>query len=599
MDSMKSSIGLGATQPVVSSLTLGVRPLQRAVTSSPLVPPANVTPPGNPAKAVQAVIASGQLAMEYNGVLVSFLGNEAKRWMGEVERKAALDQAVSALKAKIDISKGEQVETGLGTAVALAMQLAGGDVVGKAGASVAGDYYSEMSDWINAAYDLAALGYKEEAGRFFEHGMKHFPYEEHRGRCVAGYAMAHADKAFAFLVSKLKGPAQAEIQSAIRMLGHLASSSTLDADTRTKCMDIISGYAVGMMNAAYYLDAIYALDVSNDPRAVPVLKKFMKGMMVTDEQQRPALTSLALRYKDAESLVVLKSIINTGVMGTYDWRDKQFAYEVLVRAGDDAGYAYAQANLSQRAKGFMAATDQPDLKPAIIDVLVRYGDQRGVKAILPSYDKYGDEEWMKTWSATAMMLLGEGCAKGLAARNINTPGWEFTAVSIAQGLAMYGDYSGFDTLQRLVSLRQVSEGVGFQIARALAGRQSEVKAARERLVRLRMKIAATLGQMDNARSVPLLEVLLGDESDEVRRSAAIALTELSVPEAIPAMVKALDISYGIIPGQRLDTTPVVHARLVRAAGNRWGKDLKVGPLLDKALTSGDISVQMLGAAMKQ
>lgn len=600
MDMMKSKVGAGSSKAPtsVSSLKQGVRPVKRTVTSDPLVPAADIKPPAEPAPAVVALIASGKLATEYNGVLVSFLGHEAKQWMGENERTKALDQAVTALKERIDISKNEQIETGLGTAIALTMQLAGGDVVGGAGASVAGDYFAEMSDWIDAAFDLAALGYKEEAGRFFEHGMKNFPYDAHRGRCVTGYAMIHPDKAYEFLTAKLKGPAGEETKAAIRMLGHLAATDTLDPATRTTCIETIAGYATGMMNTTYFLDAIYALDVSNDPRAVPALKKFMKGMMVTDEQQRPALTSLALRYKDAEAIATLESILKANMMATYDWRDKQFAFGVLVRAGDDEGYAYAKANLAKGSKGFFAAKDQPDLRPAIINTLVRYGDIRGAQAMIPSFDTYGDDEWLKTWMATAMMLLGEGCAMQLAEKTINTPGWEFTAVSAARGLAMYGNYSGLATLSRLIALREVPEGPGIQLMKALAG-QNDAKAKKKRLERLRIQIAHALGQIDHASCVPLLETLLADEAFDVRRTAANALVELSVPEAIPAIVKAIDVDYGIIPGQKLDTTPLTHARLVRAAGNRWGKDPKAAPLLAKAAESRYASVQLLGAAMQR
>ncbi len=592
------NVGSSRSATMASSLTPGVRPIPRPIASDPHTAPDGTVPPSSPSVSLTDLIASGKLAQEYNGVLVAFLGQEARQWMSEAQRKQALDQAVTALKKKIDISRGEQIETGLGTVAGLAMQLAGGSVIGRAGASVAGDYYAEMNSWIDAAFDLAKLGYLEDAGRFFEHGMRHFPYDDHRGRCVAGYAMVHPEKAYAFLTEKLKGPSTEEIQAAIRMLGHLASAHELDSDTRARCLDTIADYATGMMNAVYFLDAIYALDVSNDIRAVPALKRFMKGIMVTDEQQRPALTSLALRYKDAEAITVLEDMLKAGTFSTYDWQDKQFAFGVLVRAGQDSGYDYARENLVKRAKGFMAASDQPDLKPDIIETLLIHGDLRGTEVMLAAFDRYDDDEWIKTWMATAMMLLGEGCAMDLAKSMIGTPSWEFTAVDIARGLAMYGDESGLEVLRGLMSLRQVPDGPGMQIMRALAGR-NDVQAGRERLERLRSKIAYALGQMDLAACAPLLERLLADESDSVRRAAAHALVELSVPEAIPVIVKALDIRYGLIPGQNLDTTPLIHARLVRAAGNRWGGDAKAEAVLAKAAKSPHASVQLIANAMQR
>lgn len=598
--SLKSGVGLTSKPDayVPDSTKTGPTPIKKPYDNSAIQPPPSVAPPAADVGALKSLLDSNTLPKEYNAVLVTFLANESIRWMTAAQRKAVLDQAVTALKELVRITGAEQVETGLGTAVSMLMQLSGSDVIGEAGASVAGDYYSQVNEWIDAAFDLAALGYLKEASDFFEHGMKHFAYDDQRGRCVAGYAATHPDKAYDFLVEKLKGPSTEEIQTAIRMLGHLAGADNLDAARKDKVMETLISYAQGMMNAVYFPDAIYALDVSNDPRAVPALKKFMKGMMVTDEQQRPALTSLALHYKDAEAIAVLRSIVNAGMMATYDWQDKQFAFTTLVRAGDDAGYAYAEKNLIQRAKGFFADTNQPDLKPDIIATLVRYGDGRGAKAMAASFAKYDDDEWIKTWMSAAMLLLGDASMIDFAKAHINQAGWEFTSVDIAQGLARFGDYSGVQTLARLLALREVPPSPGMQIMRALAG-NDDTKAKRERLESLRMKIAFALGQIDHPSCIPVLETALKDECDAVRRSAGNALMHMTIPEALPCMTLALDVRYGIIPDTKTDTTPDVHAGLVRAGGNRWGGDPRVKPLLDKASQNPMASVKALGLAMSR
>lgn len=597
---LKSKVGL-ASKPgayVPDSSTPVPVPIKKGFVNSAIEPPSAVNPPGADSGDVKKLLESGAIATEYNRVLVTFLGNEGKRWMTDGQRKATLDQAVTALKAQVDITKDEQVETGLGTALAMVMQMSGNDVLGSAGGVVAGDYYSEVNGWIDAAFDLAALGYTREAGALFEHGMVNFPYATQKGRCVAGYAMTYPDKAYDFLMLKLKGPSTEEIQTAIRMLGHLAAAKNLDSGRKDKVMETIIGYSQGMMNAVYELDVIYALDVSDDKRAVPALKKFMKGMMVSDEQQRPALTSLALHYKDHEAIELLKDILNAGMMATYDWRDKQFAFEILVRAGDDAGYAYAEKNLQKRAKGFFAASDQPDIKPDIVDTLVRYGDKRGAKAMAAAFSKYDDDEWLKARMSSAMLLLGDASAIAFAKARLDQAGWEFTSVDIAQGLAIYGDYSGIKTLVRLMALREVPPDPAIRFMMALGG-NDDTQAKRERLEVLRIKIAVALGEIDNAACVPLLAQLLRDECDAVRRSAAYALTRMTIPEAIPCMVAALDIQYGFIPQKKIDTTPEVIADIVRAGGNRWGGDARVKPLLDKAAQSRIASVRILGLAMER
>ncbi len=573
----------------------GPKPIKKQIANSAIQPPSAIQRPKSGNRAVRTLVKSQALTKEYNSVAIAFLGNEAKRWMQEKQRKAALDQAVTALKQKINITKNEQVKSSMGTAVGLMMQLAGGDV-GKAGRSVAGDYYMEMDGWIDAAFDLAQLDYKEDASRFFEHGMKTFPYADLKGRCAMGYAMVHPDEAYEFLMAKLEAQVIEEVQVAIRMLGHLAASENMDAARKSAIMAKLIGYSKGIMNASYHKDAIYALDVSHNAEAVPALKTFMKGMMVTDELQRPALTSLALNYKDMDSIVVLRSILNAGMMASYDWADKQFAFRVLVRAGDDSGYMYAEKELKKAAKGFFADKNDPDLKPGIVNSLVAYGDARGARVMGAAMNKYEDDRWIKTWMATGMLLLGDSSQIDLARANLNTKGWESTSVDIARALAMYGDTTGIATLQRLANMREVPRSPSVRFVKMLAGADN-TGAKQKRLERLRSKIAYALGQIDQPACVPILNQLLTDQSYAVRRSAATALTVMTIKEALPCMTTALDVDYGMVSKGKINTSPTMHAKLVRAGGNRWGGTPELKPLLEKAAVSRYASVQLLGTSM--
>ena len=62
---------------------------------------------------VATILESGDLAKAYNPVLLNFLLGEGKGVLPEEQRKQAIDQLVTALKATIEISQGEAIAANL------------------------------------------------------------------------------------------------------------------------------------------------------------------------------------------------------------------------------------------------------------------------------------------------------------------------------------------------------------------------------------------------------------------------------------------------------------------------------------------------------
>ena len=94
MTMSKMGMGSGTAPSAVPASDLP-KPIKKTALNSPLTPPPAVQPPAADSPAVGAVLASGALAKEYNGVAVAYLSEEGRRWMTEAQRKAALDQAVT------------------------------------------------------------------------------------------------------------------------------------------------------------------------------------------------------------------------------------------------------------------------------------------------------------------------------------------------------------------------------------------------------------------------------------------------------------------------------------------------------------------------
>ena len=97
------------------------------------------------------------------------------------------------------------------------------DVLSDAGTDVESSYASEYESWVDSAFQLVHAGYKEDAAAFFEYGLKYIPYPDIKSRCVKGLAIARPDAAYDFLMKQTAAPEEESVNSALRLLGYLAS----------------------------------------------------------------------------------------------------------------------------------------------------------------------------------------------------------------------------------------------------------------------------------------------------------------------------------------------------------------------------------------
>ncbi len=552
--------------------------------------PAGVAVPG-----LQPLLASKALAGEYNGIVVDFLVEEGQGMISAEQRRQALDQLVTSLKEKAHVTKDEQLTMSLGVLTGIGMGAARDDIVSDAGSDVESSYAKDWDDWIGAAFQLVHAGYKQEAADFFEFGMKHIPYPEMQARCVKGLAAARPDSAYAFLMAALKDPDEEKVNVALRLLGWLASDKELPKDKHDAIIEKLSEYSQGILHANAFRSAIYGLDVAGDPRAVPALSRFKKGFGISSEDKRAALRSLLLTYKDTDVIDILKGMTKGGLMTLNSPWDNFYAGSLLVEAGDETGFAWSQKQLEQVRKSFLSSDKDPELRPDIVRVLVKHGGARGGKVLAATVDLYRDDQWLKTWIAIGMLELGDKAKIDLVKKSLENPEWDYTSVRIVEALAKHGDYSGLPVLQELICKRPPKRSAGLQLLSALAGQKDTTKDENRRLADLRIQIAKALARIGRAEGVPLLQLLLKDENKYVRSTAAIALTELKIPEALDGLAQAVGTDYGAVGGR--SRNPEVRAHVVRLAAMRFPADPRTATLLSAAAGSPHPSVRFLALAL--
>lgn len=562
---------------------------------APAKTPAAVETAAAPIAGLQPLLDSKALAGDYNGVVVDFLVEEGRNRLSPEQRKQALDQLVASLKEKAHVSKDEQLTMSLGVLTGIGMGAVRDDIVADAGSDVESSYASDWNSWIDAAFQLVHAGYKEEAADFFEFGMKCIPYPEMQARCVKGLALARPDGAYDFLMGTLKNPDTDRINVALRLLGFLASDPHLAREKRDAIIDKLTEFSQGVLHASSYRAAIYGLDVAGDPRAVTPLSRFKKGFSVASDDRRAALRSLLLTYKDTSVVDILKGMTKGGLMTLNNAWDNFYAGSLLIEAGDEAGFAWAQKQLAQVRKSFLASDKDPDLRPDIVRVLVKHGGDRGRKVLAETVDLYRDDQWLKTWMAVGLLELRDRSKIDLVRKSLENPEWDYTAVRMVEALAKNGDASGLPVLGALISRRPPKKTAGLQLLSALAGQPDTTKDENRRLADLRIQIARALARINRPDGVPLLRSLLKDENVYVRSTAAVALTEMTVPDALDGLVEATGGDYGTIAGR--SRNPEVWAHVLRLAAMRFPADPRTGLMLGACAGSPCPSVRFLAIAL--
>ncbi|MEK6629116.1 MAG: hypothetical protein AABY89_00110, partial [Acidobacteriota bacterium] len=398
--------------------------------TKPKVPPKPAPAPTAPAPAkpapapaapvespVDAFLKTRALEQSYNAVLLRYLLEEGRPKLTPAQHKLALDQIVVRFKAEIDIKPSAKATASL---AALAGLLTPG-VVGEGISAGAG---SVLQSWVDAANLLVKAGYAAEASPFLENCLRTNPYPELRSRCTVGFAAANPGQALTILTALLdkKNPEDV-INTSLRLLGDLAGAEGCPPEQHDAAVKEMIARTQGMMNNIFYEAAIDGLERSKDPRGVEPIRKLTGGMNAP-EVKRAAKRALLLTFKDPAIVEVLRKDAKGGMMKTED--DKFFAATLLIRAGDEAGFAYAKDQLTKKKGGFFSSNKETDYRPAIVQVLADFGGPPAIPVLQAGLALQKPDEWLRAYMAIALLELGDKTGIDDARRALGVSNWTHT-----------------------------------------------------------------------------------------------------------------------------------------------------------------------------
>jgi HEAT repeat protein len=273
-----------------------------------------------------------------------------------------------------------------------------------------------------------------------------------------------------------------------------------------------------------------------------------------------------------------------------------------MEAGEASGFAFAEAELAKKQKKGLgklmsSSDDDVDLRPSLVTALVRVGGDEAVRVLKSAMTAVDKGSWLETWIAIGLLELGDTSQIQLAKAALSRPEWSFTAVRVASALAKNGDYSGIPALASLYdsAAKGHEPDYGMAALAFLAGEggswEKSEQAKRQRLLRLRQQIAATLAEIDRPECVPVLTGILDDADASVRLAAAYGLADMTTDGAAEALTKAASVDYGAVDER--SRNPIVHAHVARSAARRFGEAPATANTLATAAESPFASVRFL------
>lgn len=554
---------------------------------------------------VEEMLEQKALINAYNPEVLDYLLEEGRDALPDEQRQAALDQLVAALRADIDISPEEQRAAALAAAGAGMAQLFGGGTGSEYGGVAQDATYQIWKGWVDSAFTLQRAGFAEESDAFFQKCVEIFPYSDLRGRCAIGLALSRPDEAYQRLTALAEANDNETIKAVLPLLGELAGSEGFPAELRGTVITRLEEFTGGMKKATFGVAACRGLVATGDERAVPTLKKLSTGMMNT-EFYPCSRAGLLLDFNDRSVVPVLEKQLKGGTFSTTTPSERVFAASLLMKAGEPSGFAFAEQELTKKKKGglgkFMkSSSDDVDLRPALVTAVVRAGGDDAKRVLSSAIGAVEKGTWLETWIAIGLLELGDASQIMLAKSALGNPEWAFTAVRIAEALALHGDYSGVPALAGLYesAAKGVEPDWGKAAVAFLAGEGAEFesgeKARKARLIRLRQQIATALSVIDQPSCVPVLTTMLSDVEPSVRIASAYGLARMRTPDAASGLAAAMTVDYDTDADS--SRNPVVQAHLVRAANARFPDHQSTPSLIETGLTGPFNSVRFLCLCM--
>jgi hypothetical protein len=537
---------------------------------------ASVKKPPARADAVGEVLKSRALVAAYNPVLLGYLLDEGKPRLGPERHREAVDQLVTRFKMEIDVRPGEQAAASVATLVGM---LAPGTV----GQGVAEGAGSVWAQWVSAAHLLTRAGYKDVTIPFFEKCIETYPYDSLRESCAVGLTNADPVKAFDVLM----GLAQKGIKGngdlariALRLLGSLAGAKNCPPAKRDAAVEELIKRTEGLLNNVFYVAAIDGLVLSQDRRAIEPMRKMTKGLGRNADVERAAKRGLLIGFKD-DSVVPQLEKDTKGGFGKDD-ENRFFAGALLVEAGHDSGFAWAQERLTKKKGGLskLKGGGDGDELADIVTVLVRKGGPKAVAVLQAALPVRKPDEWLTAHVAVGLLELGDTTGIEISRQALGNGKWLRTRLRAAEALARQGDLSGVPVLKALTEDTGLWKKAG-DLALGRFRDPEEVKSV----------VAASLGRIDKPEAAEVLAGLLDDKSDEVRTAAAYALARMKDKSALAGLAKGLLVDFGK-DGSRA-RTPEVQAHLLRMALLHFPKTPRTSEIAKLASQSEIVSVRFL------
>jgi hypothetical protein len=551
---------------------------------------------------VEEMLDQKALVDAYNPELIDYLLEEGHGAVPDDLRQAALDQLVSALKQDIEITPEEQRAAAMSAAAAGVAQLLGGSSGSEYGGVAQDATHQIWSGWVDSAFTLQRAGYAEESNAFFEKCVEVFPYSDLRGRCAIGLAVARPNEAYDRMMALTDANDNDTINAVLPLLGELAGSDGFPDELRGQVIARLDEFTGGMKKATFGVAACRGLVATKDDRAVPTLQKLSKGMMNADFFPC-SRAGLLLTFNDRNVVPLLEKQLKGGTFSTTTPLEQLSAASLLMRAGEPSGFAFAEQELTKKHKkgGFgklmKSSSDDVDLRPALVTALVRAGGADAVRVLRSGMAAVEKGTWLETWIAVGLLELGDTSQIGLAKTALTNPEWSFTTVRIATALAANGDYAGVPAMESLYT--SAASGVEPDWGKAalayLAGDgsayESNERAKRARLIRLRQQISDALATIDQPQCVPVLTAILGDAEPSVRVAAAYALARMEPPDAAAGLATAMATDFGAVEGK--SRNPVVHGHVMRTAAARFPDHDATRSVIETGLQSPFASVRFL------
>ena len=522
---------------------------------------------------VESVLESGKLAEAYNPVLLNFLLHEGKDTLPEAQRKQAIDQLVTALKANLNITQGAETTAEIAD---LAGQILGGDI----GSAVRGASYDIWDEWVDSADTLLAAGYKEDAVSFYEScAQKHHLGANISSRCALGLAKSDPAKAFEIVMEMAEQGNEGRKKTGLVNLGRLAASPDCPDEQKVAAIERLVKSTGGLDKATYGGAAVQGLIYTKDERAVEPLKNVAEGGMFSgagEDTKQLAQRGLLLTFDDRSMVEKIAKKMKGGMMSTNTPADQFWAASILIQAGEEQGYEWALETLKKKQKGGMFSLGKKGEKDYFGDtlwLLVRTGGDRAKAVFTEAIEKGQGKDERKALLAIGLARIGDASqlerVKQALTQDKWGPAYRWQA---AISLAKHDDYSGIPVLAEL----------------ATAEKNKKLQIFPEDL---RPDVAWALGEIDHADGVPILVGLLSDEDEAARRAAAYALLRMTDLAALDGLPAALGVDFGKVDGR--SRNPQLWASLVRRSVAKFSGEEKAKAVCEKGAQSDYLSVKFL------